>query len=151
TVGDMILFGGWVYSPTKGANSIAGGSSSNVLVDTNSSPHYTLYGSNGSQGTTYLWESSIFDDWWHPVVGYTYVTSADGAASQSVRMQLGCDSTKTLNYWDPWMMVIPASAGYPVAEVLRWRQQLMHSYVPPNAPAGVLAVDPNLLIYPGTQ
>ena len=37
------------------------------------------------------------------------------------------------------------------AEINRIRTQLMHGYVPPNVPGGVLALDPNLPIYYGSN
>lgn len=129
--GDMILFGGWAYTANHGSRDV----SAAFFVDNGSSPHFTL--SNGGSGTyqkamSDAWDTMNVDDWWHPVVGFTSVTSTDGAANQVVRLGLSCDSTRTMNYWNPWMMYIPASAGIPLAEVMRWRQQLMHGAVPPN-------------------
>jgi hypothetical protein len=49
------------------------------------------------------------------------------------------------------MMLVPASANVPRNEIQRWRQQLLHGYVPSGVPASVLAVNPILKMYWGND
>jgi hypothetical protein len=133
-VGDVFLFGGWVFSPTHGAIAQSGPGGDAFRLDNGYSSHWTISPTeyNGQAASSDSWDSSLTDDWWHPVVGFTQVASSDGTSGQWADLNLNCDPTKTMNYFDPWMIYIPASANIPLAEVMRWRQQLMHGSVPPN-------------------
>jgi hypothetical protein len=148
-VGDVILFGAWVYSPTAGVSATAQGTGSNVQVDNNGSAHFSFNnvaaGGFSSVGGS---DSGIASDWYHPSVGMAVITSSDGTTGQVVNLRGGCDTVKTIDYFDPWMMYVPASAGIPLVELNRWRTQLMHGYVPPNVTAGTLGIDPNLTNLP---
>lgn len=138
-VGDTILFGGWFQAmgtTTEGGNYTGLGL---LGIDT-AGQNYSLEQGGGPYGQagTQLYSMSIYGDWWHPSVGYAKVTQADGAA-HPVRMQVQCSPTGAVKIWNAWMMVVPASAGFSDTEMARWRQQLMHGYVPPGASAGTLA------------
>src|SRR6185437_6097257 len=149
-VGDVILFGAWVYSPTAGVAPTASGTGANILLDNAGSSHfgfnYIPLGSTQSVGGN---DPGIINDWYHPSVGIAVITASDGTSGQQVRLFGSCDASYTIDYFDPWMMYVPASASIPLAEIERWRTQLMHAYVPPNATAGTLAADPNLRITSG--
>lgn len=141
-VGDVVLFGGWVYSPTHGVAPIGSGSGYSIFVDSNSSTHFSfnnyVSGGDAQAGGN---DSGIINDWYHPTVGIAIITASDGTSAQTVRLEGSCDSIKSIDYFDPWMMYVPASANIPLAEVERWRTQLMHGYVPPSAVAGNLYGD----------
>ena len=150
-VGDAILFGAWVYSPTPGVAATGEGTGDNIQIDNNGSIHFSFNGvAAGATQAVGGNEAGIINDWWHPVTGIAVVTSSDGTTNQVVNLEASCGAVKTLEYFDPWMMYVPASAGVPLAELQRWRTQLMHSYVPANATAGTLASDPNLTLNSGT-
>lgn len=149
-VGDQIIACTWIYSPTNNAQAVVGQFGAAFDVAINNSTHFYLSpsGTTFDQSTNGInssnWDSAIADDWWHPVCAWAEVTQSDGTSGQSLSLYIGHNSNNILEYWDPSWMYIPASAGYSKAEVMRWRQQLMHAYVPAGAAAGTLAVDPNL-------
>jgi hypothetical protein len=142
----MVLFGGWAYTPTAGKTASLSGTGSAFAIDNNSSTHYSFTGSAATFSTigSSFYDALLPNDWWHPVVGFAIVGISDGTASQSVRLNLGCDTTKTMSYWQPFMLYIPASAGFSQSEVLRWRAQLLHGGVPSNwnNPGMAVSVDP---------
>lgn len=150
-VGDQILFCTWVYSPTPGAAAVVLGTNSALVVGTINSTHFyispdgTAYSQGNGAGATY-WDSEVVNAPWHPVCGWAVVTQSDGTSGQAISLYLGSNSSNALEYWDPSWMYIPASAGYSQAEVMRWRAQLLHGYVPSGAPALTLSVDPNLTL-----
>jgi hypothetical protein len=96
-----------------------------MFIDNNSSSHYDIPGGYGTSGglqqvSTALYDSGVTS--WHPVVGYAAVTRADGTANQVLRLNITCQGGINSTYWMPWYMIVPASAGYSVAEVQRWRR-----------------------------
>jgi len=143
-VGDMILFGVWTYTPTKGKNATGTGAGA-MTIENGASSHYFIGPPNGlvsittgNNASTSPYDSQFVDDWWHVVVGVAEVLQSDGTAGQQMRVYLGCNSGVTLNYWEPFVIYVPASAGISQAEVMRWRQQLLHGFVPPNVAANYL-------------
>lgn len=132
-VGDMIVSWATVYSPTSGAQATVNGTGSAFSVDNNNSTHFQL----GYLTSTFTnvgsnqYDSAIKNDWWHTVVSLAMVTGSDGTGSQTVRMAGGCDTTKTLTYFNPGMMYIAASSGIPLATVKFWMTQ-PHGAVPSN-------------------
>jgi hypothetical protein len=100
-------------------------------------------------GSTSNFEMPIIGDWWHPVVGALEVASSTGAAA-TVQMWMGCQSAG-ISYYQPWLIYVPASAGIPANEIRRWRQQLLHGYVPSGMPASVLAMNPAFKLYWGND
>jgi hypothetical protein len=143
-VGDQILFGGWFS-----------GAASGMFIDNNGSTHYDIPGGYGSSGglqqvNTLQYDTQVTT--WHPVVGYAAVSRADGSTNQTLRLNITCQGGLNSTYWQPWYMIIPASAGYSVAEVQRWRLQLMHGVVPSGLiPAGTLAMNSNAKLSWGSQ
>ena len=142
--GDVVLFGGLVFTPTLGYSAIASATGSSYLVSNGSSAHYSF----NYQGTGYssvnAYDAGIVNDWWHSAIGEAIVTASDGTSGQTLSLQQSCDSTHPLDYFNPWLIYIPASAGISLAEINRWKTQLMHGYVTPNVSAGTYSVDPNL-------
>jgi len=140
----MILFGVWTYTPTKGKNATGTGAGA-MTIENGASSHYFIGPPNGlvsittgNNASTSPYDSQFVDDWWHVVVGVAEVLQSDGTAGQQMRVYLGCNSGVTLNYWEPFVIYVPASAGISQAEVMRWRQQLLHGFVPPNVAANYL-------------
>jgi hypothetical protein len=139
-VGDKILYGGWVQPPAGGI--ATGYNNASIGIGGGGSSTFTL-DQGAFAGTVQDFEMDIVNDWFHPVVGLTTVTAVNGSGAQKFQLQLGCPAGG-INYWDPWMIYIPASAEIRNVEIQRWRQQLLHGYVPSGAPAGTLATTPAL-------
>jgi hypothetical protein len=155
SLGDYILFGVWVYSPGFYAASGAGQFGGPIELFNRSSSHFQInYGNGWSGGYN---DANIQGDWWHPVVSLATVTMSDNTSNQSLDMHLNCikGSTSQIQYWHPFMIYIPASAGVSLAEVNRYRTQLLHGVVPPNMPAPSagpnLAIDPAACFYWGND
>lgn len=127
-VGDRILWGGWVYTPTPGASTTVNGG---YAITVNGSTHFYM---NGAQSvSTAQWDSDVRNNGWHVVVGMATVTSSDGTGSQRVYLTANnSNSADTFEYWMPFLIYIPASANIPLAEINRWRAQLLHGTVPSN-------------------
>ena len=144
-VGDVVLWGGWVrdsagYNPGNGGPGYSiglGGGGSGFMYD------------QGALASTGSFEFPMVGDWWHPIAGMTTITAADGNW-HGINMQIGCDS-HGVSYYNTWMIYVKASEGIPVSELRRWRQQLLHGYVPPNMPAGVLVTGLPLANITATQ
>lgn len=146
-VGDYIIYGGWVWTPTVGFGSTAWNSA--FVIDSVGSTHYKIDG--GSQGLSNTWDALGANAPWHPVVAVSEVTSSDGSSGQTLRMFLGCDAVKTMVYYNPFAVLIRASDNVPLRDIMRWRKQYFHGIVPPNAAPGLysqlpinLAADPTL-------
>jgi hypothetical protein len=136
-VGDIILYGSWVYTPTAGRVASLGQFGGPFLLDTANSTHFGIGNVNGvidahNNPLPTQFDLQLSNDWWHPIVGAAQVLFSDGTAAQSVRLQIGCNSSLTMSYWQPFLTYISASSGVSLAEAMRWRQQLMHGAVPPN-------------------
>ncbi|HEV2134197.1 MAG TPA: hypothetical protein VGR47_08030 [Terracidiphilus sp.] len=71
----------------------------------------------------------------------TTVASGGGTTNITLSQTATATGTPTLTF------------QYPMAEIERWKRQLMHGYVPPNAsaPANTLYIDPNKKLSFGTQ
>ena len=152
-VGDHILYGGWVMTPSARAAAIAGATGTAFMLDNEGTSHFAFSAPGQStSGQTSPADSGIVGDWWHPIVGVATIASADGTAG-TIRLGLSCDSTKTMDYWMPFAIYVPASANVALKEIMRWRQQLLHGVVPPGMPAGggMLAVNPAHKLYWGSD
>ena len=134
-VGDRFIFGGWIYSPThlQKAQNTGGG----FTMDSAGSSHYT-FSTGTTQSSCIGFDAGIFDDWWHPVVCVAMVATSDGTTNQTVRLNIGGTSNNVLEYWQPFAIFVPASANIPLAEIMRWRQQLLHGWVPSGATGGTM-------------
>lgn len=127
-VGYCWLYGGWVYTPTLGQKAQAGGAA--FVVDNAGGSHYTFTTGNGDD-TTNRFDPGITNDWWHVVVGEACVGATDGTSS-SIRLILEADQNKTMEYFVPFIIPVPASANVSLAELNRWRANLLHGAVPSN-------------------
>lgn len=141
-VGDIVIYGGWVRTTTPGLRAGSGGSGTAFTIDNFASPNYTwgLVGSTtgGGSATSLQFDSTVYDDWWHPVVSIAQVITSNNTANQYVRISLNCDNQRSMDFWDPFLIYIKASEGFPLRELMRWRSDLLHGFVPPNAVAGKL-------------
>ena len=92
----------------------------------------------------YPQQTALVGDSWNPVIAVARLSAADGA-NHTYQLQVSCPAAGqgSLQIYDPFVMPLPAST--PIEEVYRIRQQMMHSFVPANMPAGggLLAMNPN--------
>lgn len=130
--GDVILYGGWIDTPTPGYSTGTVGYTTSVFIDNNGSTHFSWNDNTPGQQEAYVDDPQIKGDWWHPVSGLSIVTWSDGTPGQNVFLNVTADNYHVMQYADMWMIYVPASAGIPLTEIERWQRQLMHSYVPPN-------------------
>ena len=137
-VGDIVMGHGWVYTPTVGQAAASSQYGAAFVLDNNSSTHYTLSpfaGGGSGSATSNQWDSLVLNQDWHQDDFFAIVTQSDGTASQSARLLGGGGSGITMEYWNPGIMLIPASSGQTIPEIMAIRQH-MPGYVPPNATAG---------------
>jgi len=138
--GDCFLFGAWVKAPPgRALNGNAWGTmyliSGGAVFDQGSGIAYSR-----------PFENNIAYNWWHPVVAKSCITT--GAAGAAGLYLMG-----NTQFWKPFVIYIPASAGIAMNEIERWRQQLLHGVVPSGMPlgGGVLAVDASHKLYWGSD
>ena len=151
--GDWFIYGAWL-KPDGGASTInAAGQGIPFWINSN--------GSNDVFANSYIpyqaypnnFETVFNGDWWAPVVAVAQLQTGDGG-SHSYAFNFACPGSGggALDAWAPFMIHIPASAGVTAAEVERWRQQLLHGYVPPGMPGGgILAMNPAHKLYWGSD
>ena len=148
SAGDWILYGAWVR---RGANATVPGSKYGGAMALYSYSATDVFNNNGQASN---FQSLISGDWWHPVVAATQVVTGT-AAAHNIRLGLfgGGNSGQGNQFWMPFMIYIPASAGFSVDEVERIRQQLLHGVVPPGMPAGggVLGMNSSHKLYWGSD
>lgn len=142
SVGDYVLFGGWVQSDVGTA--LAGGQAAAFTIDNGGLSTHAQFSAPG-QTLANLITSNFYDQQmsgqaWHPVVALAQFATADGTAGV-VRIDINCKAGATMYYWHPFMMYVPASAGITLKEINRWRTQLLHGAVPSNAVAGTAYTD----------
>ena len=157
-VGDWIISGIWCMSGvnntkpcTDGGQAYSVGSTTSTDLFDNTPDSYAYPGSYSS----YLW-----NDWWHPMVSANKITSTSATSNHNFIMKMYSPNTggQGVRFWQPFFMYIPVSAK-PASmttaqwdgEIARWRQWLMHGYVPPNMPGNVLAINPALKTYWGSD
>jgi hypothetical protein len=149
--GDWFLYGAWV-KPGSGV-----GYSSGL---TGNPFHLHSYGPNdvfagavaaSNEASPSPFQTQFQGDWWTPVVAIAQLKAGDGG-NHPYGFEVGC-STTPMDMWGPFMIQVPASAGVSVQEVERWRQQLLHGYVPPSMPGGgqILAMHPGHKLYWGND
>ena len=133
-VGDAIFYGGWVRTLTNGQKAIGGSTAAAFTMDNGGSSHFhCVTGSN----TSNPFDAQIYDDTWHPLVGLCTVGDADGTAGQ-FKILLNARLASANDYWQPFMIYVPASANIPLRELYRWQKELLHGFVPSGAAAGQL-------------
>jgi hypothetical protein len=137
TVGDYILYGGWVKNAVG----------SSVFAMSNSFQQQIVYDSSAS--TVYPADGGQIGDEWHPVVGLTQITTVPGGVTSRPQLQVQCAAAPTVAW--PFMIHVSASEGISQQEIMRWRKQLLHGVVPPSMPASALAISPTHKIYFGSD
>jgi hypothetical protein len=149
--GDWFIYGAWV-KPGNGTGFSAG--------LTGNPFHLHSYGLNdvftgataiSNEASPGPFQTLFQGDWWTPVVAIAQLKAGDGG-NHPYGFEVGC-SANPMDMWGPFMIQIPASAGVSVQEVERWRQQLLHGYVPPSMPGGgqILAMHPSHKLYWGND
>jgi hypothetical protein len=149
-VGDRFLYGAWVR---PGANQTSAGSMFGPF-GLHSYGATDVFDSGYNSTVPNAYQMQVSGDWWHPMVALTTLTSAT-AGSHGINLSLygGNNRGQGNQFWMPFMIYIPASAGVPLDEVERIRQELLHGVVPPGMPAGggVLAMNPAHKLYWGSD
>jgi hypothetical protein len=151
--GDWFIYGAWIR---PGAANPSSGSCSGA----NSSFNMVTGGTDTLSGYRPLnFGMNLLNDWWHPQVALATVTAGESAI-HGLALQLwpGCGAGKGNQFYDWFWMQIPGPnnpsyRGATIDEVERWRQELMHGYVPSELTAngGVLAMDPAHKLYWGND
>ena len=151
--GDWILYGSWVRHGANQTetNSCSGGNTSFQLftqgTDTIGGHYPTNFG------------MSLSGDWWHSQVGLATVTTGE-STSHALNLYLypGCSNGQGNQFFGWFVMSIPGPnnpsySGVTLDEVERWRQELMHGYVPSGLPSGggLLAMQPSHKLYWGND
>jgi hypothetical protein len=151
--GDWILYGSWVR---RGANqteveSCGGGNTGFVIqtggTDTIAGAFPTNFGMN------------LSGDWWHAQVALAQVKVGESSVHPlAFNLYPGCSNGQGNQFYGWFWMYIPgpnnpAYNGVTLDEVERWRQELMHGYVPSGLPGGggVLAMQPSHKLYWGSD
>jgi hypothetical protein len=141
--GDYILYGAWVR-PGTNQTILGSAAGQNVAM--------SLLTSDTIADSPQTYGMSLKGDWWHPQVVLTEII-VGSSTSHNISLLMRSALTKGAgNQFYGWFMIyIPASAGIPASELQRWRQDLMHGFVPSGMPAGVLAMNPALKLYWGSD
>ncbi len=157
--GDWFIIGVWTMNGTN-VTTNNGANSGMSLSGLNAGDVFDNSSAGWSVGDSSRFSSSYNHDWWYPVVAARKITGA-GFSSHNIQMYLEngtATSGNGMRFWMPFLIRVPYSAK-PAAwtddqwdtEIARWRQQLLHGAVPPNMPAGVLAINPSLKMYWGSD
>jgi hypothetical protein len=131
--GDVLLYGGWI----RGVGDIT----------------LTTYGADTFDAKDVAgYAPQISNLWWHPVVGMSVVQT--GAAWHPLELDLWASTQTTgisSQFYQPFAIYIPASAGIAMDEIKRWRTTLLHGYVPAGLPSAALVINPSLPLYSGAS
>jgi hypothetical protein len=95
---------------------------------------------------------------WHSVVSANKVTGVGGSGSLTLALRAPSTTGQGTRFQQPFLIHVPYSekpshltdAEWD-AEILRWREQLMHGYVPAGLPSAALAINPGLKMYWGSD
>ena len=135
--GDHFIYGVWAR---PGANETQLNGCSGSVADLQDYGTDS-FGQSGTNAFSSGYDMSLFGDWWHPIVALaTIVTGESAGHSINFNLHPGCSAGQGNQFFQPFLMYIPASAGIPLDEIERWRQQLMHGMVPQNFSANGDAV-----------
>jgi hypothetical protein len=150
STGDWFIFGAWVR---QGANSNFATSAFGPL-SLYSYGATDVFDQGSNQAYAGGYQMHVLNDWWHPVVVASKLATGT-ASSHNIKLSLygGNKSGQGNQFWMPFAIYIPASAGVTVDEVERWRQELLHGAVPPGMPrgGGILAMNPAHKLYWGSD
>jgi hypothetical protein len=150
--GDWILYGTWVKPPADKTADGFGGSNTPMRL-------WSWGGLDTLEVNTKNFGLSLVGDWWHPQVGLATFTSGSTTPHNIdflLSSPYGAGNKNSFYGWF-WMYIPgpnnPAYTGVTIDEVERWRQQLMHGYVPPSMPSGggLLAMHPSHKLYWGND
>jgi hypothetical protein len=140
--GDWFLFGGWTrQAPNNPANMTSCGP---IFLYSYGATDVFDQGTN--QPCSSNFQMHLYNGGWHSVVVATrVVTGTSSAHTIQLRLSGGQNNGTGVQFWMPFLLYIPASAGVTTDEIERWRQQLMHGVVPPGIPGGgaLLAMHPS--------
>ncbi len=140
--GDWVIFGAWVRD-TNLPGAVDLNLYSYGATDTFVGAQGTVCGLSCADSSGF--QPGINGMWWHPVVAAAqFATGTASAHALSFRLIGPPTSGEGISFWQPFLLYIPASAGVTADEVERWRQQLMHGYVPSGLTSVTLAADLNL-------
>ena len=160
--GDMMAYGAWVAPGALNVGKTPGSSfGANAYFQLLTSGADLFQGGIGalyspSTPNTYVFGGgllSMVSDSWQPGMQIVTFTKGDTTA-HNIKMSVYSGSTANgvgsgNRFWDWWWMYIPgpnnpAYTGVTRQEVMRWMQDMLHSYIPPNVPAGggILATCP---------
>ncbi len=146
--GDIFIYGVW---ERPGANETRAGSAFGYPFSLYSYGTDTFV--NGSYNPD-AFGTGYADNWWHPVVAIAEIASGE-STSHSIKMSLysGQSVGQGNQFYDPFLIYIPASANIPTDEIMRWRQELLHGYVPSNltTSGAVLVMAPSHKLYWGND
>jgi len=149
--GDCFIFGAWVRA---GQNQKIASSDFGPMLLSSAGPD--VFDQGGSTASSGAFQQNINGNWWHPVVALSCLT-AGSATSHTVafRLYAGTASGTTVGnqFWNPFLVYVPAASNVARDEVERWRQQLMHGVVPSGMPAGggMLAINAAHKLYWGSD
>lgn len=145
--GDVFLFGGWVRA---GVNETRIGNayySASFILSAGSSGATFQPGGN-TYATSLLYDLNMTNAPWRPVVSLAVVKVGNASSAQfTLGLLAGSANGAGNEFFAPFVIYIPASAGIPMAEIERWRQELLHGYVPSGMSGPGIAMDPNLKLF----
>ena len=149
--GDWVIFGAWIRS--SGAEGTNLWLYSYGATDTFAGAQANS-GCGSSCASSGPFQSSISGMWWHPVVAAAqFATGTSSVHGLTLRLFGSMTTGDTVQFWQPFLIYIPASAGISADEIERWRQQLMHGAVPSGMPGGggILAMHSTHKLYWGSD
>ena len=146
SAGDVFLFGGWTR---PGVNETRTGNpyySATFRLSSGGTDSFQPSGGSGSSSQPF--ELNMPNASWRPVVALAVIKTGE-ASTHQITMQLLAGSANGAgnDFFAPFVIYIPASAGIPMAEIERWRQELLHGYVPPGMSGPGIALDPSLKLF----
>jgi hypothetical protein len=137
--GDVLLYGVW----TRCTDGRAAG---NIKLQTFGTDSFdTISGGYGP---------AVQNMFWHAAVNMSIVKVGQ-AGNHTINFYLTPNDSAagtTCQFWQPFVVHVPASAGVPIDEIQRFRTEAMHGYVPSNLPVGqVMALSGAAKLYWATD
>jgi hypothetical protein len=132
-VGDWMIFGGWVKGDVgaeSGDYQLWSAYGTGGATFDNGAPLGNVYASGGATQTTNT------DGAWHFISRASKVTGI--GSGNSVIVSPAGNGLNSPAYAYPFVVYVPASAGVPDAEVIRWQRHLLKGVIPSGAAAGAI-------------
>ncbi|MDE3149493.1 MAG: hypothetical protein KGL37_08485, partial [Acidobacteriota bacterium] len=147
--GDWFIFGGWERNTGRpdGVFQLYSYGATDIFAGAKS-------GCTAACADSSAFQTGIAGMWWHPIVVAAQLATGTAALHYFSLNMVGSATTgNSVQFWQPFLIYIPASAGVTADEVERWRQQLMHGVVPANMPGGggILAMHSTHKLYWGSD